>query len=141
MSNSKIDAIKTEGLDRGMLVLVGGLLLRLVATLISLCGAGLSNREKVFMTLAWLPKTTVLGSVLLDLSLKYEAEQFYKTGEQGLSLSIISTILTVPLGSLAMTLMGPYLHTEDSQGIHQNQDTRKFNEEASIPQERNKEYM
>ena len=55
-----------------MLVLVGGLLLRLAATLVSLCEAGLSTWQKFLMSLAWLPKTTdqaALGSVLkFDLS-------------------------------------------------------------------------
>ena len=89
------------------------------------------------MTLAWLPKTIDLGSVLLDVSLNYEDEQLYKAGEQVIILSTISAILTVPISSLAMTIMGPYLCTKDSRDLHQDRDTRKFSEEASIQQERN----
>ena len=118
-----------------MLVLVGGLLLRLAATLVSLCGAGLSTGEKVLMSLAWLPKTTAqaaLGSILLDMSHKYEAEQFYEMGEQILSLSVISTLLTAPLGSLAITTMGPHLLTKDMGDIQQNQGTNTVSEEETI---------
>ena len=82
-----------------MLVLVGGLLLRLAVTLVSLCGAGLSTGEKLLISLAWLPKTTAqatLGSVLLDVSHKYEAEPFYEMGEQILSLSVLSTLSPSP---------------------------------------------
>ena len=124
-----------------MLVLVGGLLLRLVATLVSLCGAGLSTGEKVLMSLAWLPKTTAqaaLGSILLDVSHKYEAEQFYEMGEQILSLSVISTLLTAPLGSLAITTMGPHLLTKDPEDIPQNQGTNTFSDEETVTQVRNK---
>ena len=118
-----------------MLVLVGGLLLRLAATLVSLCGAGLSTGEKVLMSLAWLPKTTAqaaLGSILLDVSHKYEAEQFYEMGEQILSLSVISTLLTAPLGSLAITTMGPHLLNKDMGDIQQNQGTNTVSEEETI---------
>ena len=107
-----------------MLVLVGGLLLRLAATLVSLCGAGLTTREKLLMSLAWLPKTTAqaaLGSVLLDVSHKYEAEPLYEMGEQILSLSVLSTLLTAPLGSLAITIMGPYLLSKDFEDTQINQ--------------------
>ena len=118
-----------------MLVLVGGLLLRLAVTLVSLCGAGLSTGEKLLMSLAWLPKTTAqatLGSVLLDVSHKYEAEPLYEMGEQILSLSVLSTLLTVPLGSLAITIMGPYLLSKDSQDTHTNQASKTDSEEATI---------
>ena len=116
-----------------MLVLVGGLLLRLAATLVSLCGAGLTTGEKLLMSLAWLPKTTAqaaLGSVLLDVSHKYEAEPLYETGEQILSLSVLSTLLTAPLGSLAITIMGPYFLSKDSEDTQINQASKTDSEEV-----------
>ena len=74
------------------------------------------------MTLAWLPKTIDLGSVLLYVSLNYE-EELYKAGEQVIILSTISAILTVPISPLAMTIMEPYLCTKDSRDLHQDRDT------------------
>ena len=123
-----------------MLVLVGGLLLRLAATLVSLCGAGLSTGEKILMSLAWLPKTTAqaaLGSILLDVSHKYEAHQFYEMGEQILSLSVISTLLTVPLGSLAITTMGPHLLSKDPKDNQQNQGKNTSSDDETVTHVRN----
>ena len=52
----QVNAIDSETLGYGIVVILLGLLLRMVATFLAVSGAGLSNREKIFMVLAWLPK-------------------------------------------------------------------------------------
>ena len=58
MFSTQVDAIDPPTLGYGVLVLVGALLLRMVATFLAVSGGGLDTREKLFMVLAWLPKAT-----------------------------------------------------------------------------------
>lgn len=74
-----------------------GLILRSVGVLISLIGTNLTLKEKFYCIIAYLPKATVqaaIGSVPLALGLP--------CGKLVLSVSVLSILITAPLGALGM---------------------------------------
>lgn len=77
-----------------VVMLTIGLVFRSIGTLISVFGIGLSQKEKLFCVIAEIPKATVqaaIGGVALSKGLA--------CGNTVLSLSVISILITAPLGS------------------------------------------
>ncbi|XP_054711692.1 sodium/hydrogen exchanger 9B1-like [Uloborus diversus] len=104
-------------LGYAVLTLILGLLVRAIATILALMRSQLSFKEKLFVSSSWLAKATVqaaVGSQALDYarsqSKGYEFETYSK---QVLTLSVLSIILTAPLGSAFMECLGPYLLEKD----------------------------
>ena len=82
------------------------------------CGT-LNTKEKIFMAFAWMPKATVqaaLGPLALDRAKKICDTGFYHTGEQMLTLAVLSILITAPLGSVSILGLGPRLLTSDKEG-------------------------
>lgn len=90
----RISSVLSAG--AGMAVMLGiGLLVRSLGTLISVAGTDLSRKEKRFVAIAELPKATVqaaIGSIPLSLGLG--------CGDQVLTLSVLSILITAPIGSV-----------------------------------------
>ncbi len=85
----------------GMLVIAAGLLFRSVGTYISLLGAGLNWKEKLFCVVAYIPKATVqaaIGAVPLAAGLP--------CGEIILAIAVLSIIVTAPVGAIGIMIMG-----------------------------------
>ena len=64
-----MDKINSESLGNSILILVIALILRLVATYGSVSGGDMNRKEKLFMSIAWMPKATVqavLGPLFLS---------------------------------------------------------------------------
>ncbi|XP_061407206.1 sodium/hydrogen exchanger 9B2-like isoform X1 [Lethenteron reissneri] len=100
----------TTGLCVGVLLV--GLLMRLLVTFGAVGCAGLNVREKLFVSLAWLPKATVqaaIGSVALDVARLRGDTGAQAWGLQILTAAFLSILLTAPLGSLLIGLTGPRL--------------------------------
>ena len=77
-----------------VVMLTIGLVFRSIGTLISVFGIGLSQKEKLFCVITEIPKATVqaaIGGVALSKGLA--------CGNTVLSLSVISILITAPLGS------------------------------------------
>jgi len=55
----KLSALKAETVAGGVAVLAIGLVLRLIASFLTVAGGNLALRERLFVSLAWLPKATV----------------------------------------------------------------------------------
>ncbi len=84
------------------LVIIGiGLLGRSAGVLLSLIKTNLTHKEKFFCIMAYSPKATVqaaIGSVPLAMGVP--------AGEVILTLAVLSVLVTAPLGSVAMNIMG-----------------------------------
>lgn len=67
----------------------------------SVWGAGLNSKEKMFCVISYIPKATVqaaIGAVPLEMGVP--------GGEIILALAVLSILLTAPLGAVAITLTG-----------------------------------
>jgi hypothetical protein len=92
-------------------ILCASLVVRIVCTFAAVSGAGLSAKEKGFVSLAWLPKATVqaaIGSEILDGALQSQAsEDVVEWGRTILTLAVLAIVVTAPLGSIAIAVSGP----------------------------------
>jgi branched-subunit amino acid ABC-type transport system permease component len=74
--------------------------------------AGFNFKEKVFISLAWMPKATVqaaIGSTALDMARTNNDEVSQKYGMDVLTVAVLAILLTAPIGALLIGLSGPYL--------------------------------
>ena len=123
----------------GIAVLVIGLTIRIIASYFSVLGGDLNLKERLFVTLAWLPKATVqaaLGPVALDNLYNSGLDpgnDLYKTryvfSSQILQIAVLVILITAPLGSIAITLSGPkLLKKSDSNNIENTTDNNARND-------------
>lgn len=85
----------------GAILIFGALAARSVGAWMSVWGAGLNSKEKMFCVLSYIPKATVqaaIGAVPLEMGVP--------GGEIILALAVLSILLTAPLGAVAITLTG-----------------------------------
>jgi hypothetical protein len=85
----------------GTVVILVGLVFRSVGTYLSLLGAGLTWREKLFCVVAYIPKATVqaaIGAVPLAAGVA--------SGEVILAVAVLSILLTAPIGAIGIMIMG-----------------------------------
>ncbi len=80
-------------------VLFGVLLFRMVGVYLSMLGTALTQRERLFCMIAYLPKATVqaaIGSIPLSMGLG--------CGEIVLSMAVVAIMITAPLGAFGIDL-------------------------------------
>ena len=82
-------------------------------------------KEKLFISLAWLPKATVqaaLGPIFLDNVLRIKESEFDQFGDREewigmgndiLTLAVLSILITAPLGAVSILALGPRLLDRD----------------------------
>ena len=123
----------------GIAVLIIGLTIRIIVSYFSVLGGDLNLKERLFVTLAWLPKATVqaaLGPVALDNLYNSGLDpgnDLYKTryvfSSQILQIAVLVILITAPLGSIAITLSGPkLLKKSDSNNIENTTDNNARND-------------
>lgn len=91
-----------------VIMLFLGLLFRSVGVWISMLGTRLNLKERLYCVIAYLPKATVqaaIGSVPLSLGLP--------CGKLVLSVSVLSILITAPLGAIGMDLSYKKLLTKE----------------------------
>nr|XP_004663048.2 sodium/hydrogen exchanger 9B2 [Jaculus jaculus] len=87
-------------------------LIRIMTTFLMVCFAGFNIKEKIFISFAWLPKATVqaaIGSVALDMARSHEDKQLEDYGMDVLTVAFLAILITAPIGSLLIGLLGPRL--------------------------------
>ncbi|KAM3857458.1 sodium/hydrogen exchanger 9B2 [Diretmus argenteus] len=116
-----------------------GLVIRLLVTFLVVHFGGFTLKEKLFISVAWLPKATVqaaIGSKALDMARAEGDEALIKFGLDVLTLAVLAILATAPIGALGIGLAGPRLLTrqvkadepeggapsQDSNGIGQEKD-------------------
>lgn len=85
----------------GVALIFTGLAARSIGTYLSVLGAGFSLREKLFCVIAYIPKATVqaaIGAVPLEAGVG--------GGEVILAVSVLSILITAPLGAIGIMLAG-----------------------------------
>ncbi|RWS02343.1 mitochondrial sodium/hydrogen exchanger 9B2-like protein [Dinothrombium tinctorium] len=115
-----ISSIQPDSIGYCLLCLFIGLVFRCFTAMIVTWGAGFSWKEKLFVSLAWLPKATVqaaFGPVALDLARKAGDETKISFATLILNFAALSIVITAPLGALLIALSGPKLLKKEPETI------------------------
>ncbi|XP_043228018.1 sodium/hydrogen exchanger 9B2-like isoform X2 [Amphibalanus amphitrite] len=115
----QVNALRADTVGLGLLVLFIGLTVRMAVTFFVVLGGGLTVKERLFVTLAWLPKATVqaaIGPVALDFARQYApTPENISLGEQVVAIAVLVILVTAPLGAAAIMLSAPRLLSKASQ--------------------------
>ncbi|XP_030883192.1 sodium/hydrogen exchanger 9B2 isoform X2 [Leptonychotes weddellii] len=126
-----IASLRPETVGLCVAILGIAVLIRILTTFLLVCFAGFNIKEKIFISFAWLPKATVqaaIGSVALDTARSHGEKQLEEYGMDVLTVAFLSILITAPIGSLLIGLLGPRLLQKAK---HQNKD-QEVQEETSI---------
>ncbi|XP_064414909.1 sodium/hydrogen exchanger 9B2 isoform X2 [Latimeria chalumnae] len=107
-----VTVLKPETVGLGVATLMIALLIRIVVTFFMVTFAGFSFKEKIFISLAWIPKATVqaaIGSVALDTARTRGDTVLEKYGMDILTVAFLGILITAPIGALIIGLAGPRL--------------------------------
>uniref|UniRef100_A0A3B4F5X7 Mitochondrial sodium/hydrogen exchanger 9B2-like n=1 Tax=Pundamilia nyererei TaxID=303518 RepID=A0A3B4F5X7_9CICH len=107
-----IKALSPSTVGLGMACILIGLVIRLLVTFLLVHYGGFNLKEKLFISVAWLPKATVqaaIGSKALDMARKEGDEALIKFGLDVLTLAVLAILITAPVGALGIGLAGPRL--------------------------------
>ena len=130
---------------RSFTVIFIGISVRLPVAYFATCKKDFTRQERIFISLSWLPKATVQAAlcsfplvVIKDVIAETEDDylKYMEWGNQILSTSILSIIITAPLGLLAIEHFGPRLLSKDNHFLDPNVDTGMIQGDASNESER-----
>ncbi|XP_026751966.2 sodium/hydrogen exchanger 9B2-like isoform X2 [Galleria mellonella] len=115
-----ISALDPEVIKMGAICLISCLVLRVIATFLVSFGCGLNKKEKLFIGVTWLAKATVqaaLGPAALDLVNSGQTSGILPSDEEKhskalLAVSVLSVIISAPLGAILIAITGPRLLTK-----------------------------
>ncbi|KAL2780681.1 sodium/hydrogen exchanger 9B2 isoform 5 [Daubentonia madagascariensis] len=117
-----IASLRPETVGLCVATLGVAVLIRILTTFLMVCFAGFNIKEKIFISFAWLPKATVqaaIGSVALDTARSHGEKQLEEYGMDVLTVAFLAILITAPIGSLLIGLLGPRLLQKVE---HQNKD-------------------
>ncbi|CAI5669728.1 unnamed protein product [Oreochromis niloticus] len=107
-----IKALSPSTVGLGMACILIGVVIRLLVTFLLVHYGGFNLKEKLFISVAWLPKATVqaaIGSKALDMAREKGDEALIKFGLDVLTLAVLAILTTAPAGALGIGLAGPRL--------------------------------
>ncbi|XP_042557593.1 sodium/hydrogen exchanger 9B2 isoform X4 [Dipodomys spectabilis] len=107
-----VASLRPETVGLSIATLGVAVLVRILSTFLMVCFAGFNLKEKIFISFAWLPKATVqaaIGSVALDAARAHGEKQLEEYGMDVLTVAFLAILLTAPIGSLLIGLLGPRL--------------------------------
>ncbi|XP_051021671.1 sodium/hydrogen exchanger 9B2 [Acomys russatus] len=107
-----ISSLRPETVGLCVATLGIAVLIRILTTFLMVCFAGFNIKEKIFISFAWLPKATVqaaIGSVALDTARSHGEKQLEGYGMDVLTVAFLAILITAPIGSLLIGLLGPRL--------------------------------
>jgi len=118
---AELDVMDVEG-GWGKILRAGGLLtvclgLRtLVAFLIAKFNGKFSDKQSLFISLAWLPKATVQaaigGTALARFQSNNSSEAYLSASKDIVTIAVLSILVTAPLGAFLIKLLAPRLISE-----------------------------
>ncbi|KAI2643837.1 Sodium/hydrogen exchanger 9B2 [Labeo rohita] len=112
-----ISSLSAYTVGLGVSSLCVGLLVRVLVTFCVVLFAGFNMKEKIFISLAWMPKATVqaaIGSTALDMARSVGDEQLQNYGMDVLTVAVLAILITAPIGALAIGLSGPKLLQQET---------------------------
>nr|CAD7394764.1 unnamed protein product [Timema cristinae] len=105
--------LDSQTIALGLGVLFVALTVRVLVCFLVTLGGTLNFKERFFIAIAWFPKATVqaaLGPVALDIARKQSmSDEIQTLASQVLTISVLSILVTAPLGAMAISLTGPRL--------------------------------
>ncbi|XP_015200735.2 sodium/hydrogen exchanger 9B2 isoform X2 [Lepisosteus oculatus] len=107
-----VSSLNPNTVGLGVATLSIGVVVRVLFTFIMVTFAGFNIKEKVFVSLAWMPKATVqaaIGSVALDTARAKQDPVLEKYGMDVLTVAFLAILITAPIGALVIGLTGPRL--------------------------------
>ncbi|KAK1175808.1 sodium/hydrogen exchanger 9B2-like isoform X1 [Acipenser oxyrinchus oxyrinchus] len=107
-----VTSLNPSTVGLGVATLSIALVIRIVFTFIMVLFAGFNFKEKLFVSLAWVPKATVqaaIGSVALDTAREKQNVLLEKYGMDVLTVAFLAILITAPMGALIIGLAGPRL--------------------------------
>ncbi|KAM4808443.1 sodium/hydrogen exchanger 9B2-like [Rhinophrynus dorsalis] len=105
-----VTSLRPETVGLCVAALSIALVIRICCTFLMVCFAGFNFKEKIFISLAWIPKATVqaaIGSVALDTARTQGNELFETYGMDVLTVAFLAILITAPIGALIIGLTGP----------------------------------
>lgn len=114
----QISSLVPSSVGWGLLVVFIALVIRIIISFFAVALGDLNLRERVFISLAWLPKATVqaaIGPVAFDAanSMANPREDYQDLGLQILTIAVLVILITAPLGAVAIMLSAPKLLTQE----------------------------
>jgi Kef-type K+ transport system membrane component KefB len=97
----------------GLAVIAIGLVFRSAGTYLSVLGAGLTWREKLFCVVSYIPKATVqaaIGAIPLEAGVA--------GGEVILAVAVLSILVTAPIGAIGISLYGEKVLERDELSVY-----------------------
>ncbi|XP_037991217.1 sodium/hydrogen exchanger 9B2-like isoform X3 [Motacilla alba alba] len=128
-----ITSLRPETVGLCVAILGIALVVRIIATFLMVSFAGFNFKEKVFVSLAWIPKATVqaaIGSLALDTARRHQDEQLEKYGMDVLTVAFLAILITAPIGALVIGLAGPRLLQKAQTNSKEDEEGAVVGEEA-----------
>ena len=102
----------------GLLVVFIALVIRIFISFFAVALGDLTLKERIFISLAWLPKATVqaaIGPVAYDAanSMANPRQDYQDLGLQILTIAVLVILITAPIGAVAIMLSAPKLLAQD----------------------------
>ncbi|XP_028836079.1 sodium/hydrogen exchanger 9B2 isoform X1 [Denticeps clupeoides] len=107
-----VTTLEPHTVGLGVATLAVGVVIRVLTTFCMVLFAGFNLKEKIFISLAWMPKATVqaaIGSTALDMSRSVGDAQMEAWALVVLTVAVLSIIITAPTGAIAIGVSGPHL--------------------------------
>ena len=117
----------------GVAILCIGLAFRIMASYLAVGCGNMTPKERLFVSLAWLPKATVqaaVGGQALDDANKLMAKDgitpadiihYQDLGLKVLTIAVLAILITAPIGAIAIKLSAPIL-LENNPDIQKSKD-------------------
>jgi solute carrier family 9B (sodium/hydrogen exchanger), member 1/2 len=106
-----LSTIEPTYVTSGLVILATGLAVRAAVTYGSVANREFTRGERLFVTVAWVPKATVqaaLGALALDMARETPAStQLEIYGTQVLTVAVLAILVTAPIGAIAIARLGP----------------------------------
>ncbi|OWK55301.1 Mitochondrial sodium/hydrogen exchanger 9B2 [Lonchura striata] len=128
-----ITSLRPETVGLCVAILGIALVVRIIATFLMVSFAGFNFKEKIFVSLAWIPKATVqaaIGSLALDTARQHQDEQLEKYGMDVLTVAFLAILITAPIGALVIGLAGPRLLQKAQTNSKEDEEGAEVGEEA-----------
>ena len=121
----KIENLQAIAMLKGLAVFAFGLVCRFIATFFVGFAKNYNFKEKIFCAFAWIPKATVqaaIGGIILDTVIKQlpegpVKEQYKEYGLFVLNTSVLSIVISAPLGAIITNTFGPKWLTNDMNAL------------------------
>uniref|UniRef100_A0AC34GXL1 Cation/H+ exchanger domain-containing protein n=1 Tax=Panagrolaimus sp. ES5 TaxID=591445 RepID=A0AC34GXL1_9BILA len=109
-----LNQLNKSSIFQSIIVLTVGLIVRCIVAVFALLKTNLNFKEKIFVSISWLPKATVqaaLAPVVMDM-VRTNPTKFGKYKSEAtiiLTVTILSILITAPAGAILIRLLGPLM--------------------------------